>query len=57
MLKEKKITQYEMPLEYNEECKARTNAKKTEARKFHIGNKTCIFNNKRDSLERNCDEQ
>lgn len=34
MLKEKKITQYEMPLEYNEECKARTNAKKLKQENF-----------------------
>lgn len=34
MLKEKKITQYEMPLEYNEECKARTNEKKLKQENF-----------------------
>lgn len=34
MLKERKSTQYEMPLEYNEECKARANAKKLKQENF-----------------------
>lgn len=34
MLKERKITQYEMPLAYNEECKARTDAKKLKYENF-----------------------